>query len=69
MLKTLEICVFGTQESKKNVPGPFFDAPSAPQEPSGAATLILKGAPGLPKRVLGAPRLPPGPPQAPPGPP
>ena len=69
MLKTLEICVFGTQESQKNVPGRFFDAPSAPQEPSGAATLILKGAPGPPKRVLGAPRLPPGPPQAPPGPP
>ena len=69
MLKTLEICVFGLQESQKNAPGRFFDAPSAPQGPSRAATLILKGTPGPPKRLLGAPRAPPGHPQDPPGPP
>ena len=69
MLKTLEICVFGTQESQKNAPRRFFDAPSAPQGPSRAATLILKGTPGPPKRLLGAPRAPPGHPQDPPGPP
>ena len=69
MLKTLEICVFGTQESQKNAPGRFFDAPSAPQGPSRAATLILKGTPGPPKRLLGAPRAPPGHPQDFPGPP
>ena len=69
MLKTLEICVFGTQESQKNAPGRFFDAPSAPQGPSRAATLILKGTPGPPKRLLGAPRAPPGHTEDPPGPP
>ena len=69
MLKTLEICVFGTQESQKNAPGRFFDAPSAPQGPSRAATLILKGTPGPPKRLLGAPRAPPGHPRGPPRPP
>ena len=67
MLKTLEISLFGTQESQKNAPGRFFDAPSAPQGPSGTATLILQGAPGPPKCALGAPRPPPGAPQGPPG--
>ena len=69
MLKTREISLFGTQESKKNAPGRFFDAPSDPQGPSGTATLILKGAPGPPERVLGAPRPPPGSSQSPPRPP
>ena len=67
MLKTLEICVFGTQESQKNAPGRFFDAPSAPQGPSSVATLLLKVASGPPKRSPEAPRDPPGTPQGLPG--
>ena len=46
MLKTLEICVFGLQESQKNVPGRFFHAPGIPRGPSRVATPILKGPPG-----------------------
>ena len=69
MLKTLEICVFGPQESQKNAPGQFFDAPSTPQGPSRVATPILKGPPGPPKVTPGASRAPPGDPRDPPGPP
>ena len=69
MLKTLEICVFGPQESQKNAPGQFFDAPSTPQGPSRVATPILKGPPGPPKGTPGASRAPPGDPRDPPGPP
>ena len=69
MLKTLEICVFGAQESQKNAPGQFFDAPSTPQGPSRVATPILKGPPGPPKGTPGASRAPPGDPRDSPGPP
>ena len=72
MLKTLEICVFGLQESQKNAPGRFFDAPSTSQGPSRVATPILKGPPGPPKGPRerpGHPQETPGTPQGPPGPP
>ena len=54
MLKTLEICVFGPQESQKNAPGRFFDAPSTPQGPSRVATPILQAPPVEPKVTPGA---------------
>ena len=56
MLKTLEICVFGLQESQKNVPGRFFHAPGIPRGPSRVATPILKDPPGCQKGPPGAPR-------------
>ena len=69
MLKTLEICVFGTQESEKNGLGPFFDGPSTLPRAPRAATLRSKVTFGRPKSLFGAPRDPPGTPKAPPGPP
>ena len=69
MLKTLEICVFGTQESKKTVSGNFLMVQVPSREPPEQPPFAPRSPSGAPKASLERPGTPQGPPRPPLGPP